>query len=293
MELPVPARAVRGLLKEVEVSARDERPLVVGGARELAAVLRRELGAGARPGAVRDSDAPEGGAVLVYVLGRDPDADDEAALRRARRARVPIVAVAAGPVSHGVSLPYVLATDVVHVGPGEGFPLDEIARAVAGRLGEEGAPLAARVPLLRRAVCDRLVASFARKNGLVAAAVFVPGADLPILTLNQLRLVLRIAQAHGEDVGRERLPELAATVGAALGLRTVARELLDLVPPGAAEGGPGLLAGRRRLRRRRFQRVAGWAVKGAVAYAGTRALGEAARRRFDGNGAAGATPPRA
>ena len=255
--------SIRALLKEVESSSRGTSWLAVGGARELAGVLRRELERGAQHGAVRSGDAPEGAAVLVYVLGREPDAEDEQALRRVSRAGVPAVAVVAGPVAEEVSIPYVLATDVIRVGAGEGFPLERIATAVAARLGEAGAPLAARVPLLRGPVCDVLIASFARKNGLLAAAVFVPGADLPLLTLNQLRLVLRIAQAHGQDVGRDRLPEVAATLGAGFGFRTAARELLDLVP------------------------VAGWAVKGAVAYAGTRTLGEAAVRRFEvgaGNG---------
>lgn len=255
--LPVGVGAIRRLLKEIEVSAGAETTLVVGGAKELAAVLRRELQRGAAPGAVRAGDAPEGAAALLYVLGGEPDAEDEAALKRARRARVPVVAVVAGPAADDLAIPYVLATDVVRVEGGRGFPLERIAAVVAARLGEEGAPLAARVPLLRGAVCRRLIESFARKNGIVAAAVFVPGADLPLLTLNQLRLVLRLAQANGVDAGRERLPELAATLGAGLGLRAVAGELLDVVP------------------------VAGWAVKGAVAYAGTRALGEAALRRFE------------
>ncbi|MBV8562914.1 MAG: DUF697 domain-containing protein [Actinobacteria bacterium] len=256
MDLPIRFGAIRGLLKELEVSARDDRPLAVGGARELAAVLRRDLGRGARVGAIRGDDSPEGAALYLYVLGHDPDEADQAALKRARRARVPIVAIAAGPVSDDVTLPFVLATDVVRTGAGEGFPLEEIAARIAAKLGENAAPLAARVPLLRDAVCAELISSASRRNGITAAAVFLPGADLPLLTLNQLRLVLRIAQAYGEDVGKERLPELAASVGAGIGLRALARELLDLVP------------------------VAGWAVKGAVAYAGTRALGEAAVRRF-------------
>jgi uncharacterized protein (DUF697 family) len=269
--LPLPVGAVRRLLREIDASSREQRPLAVGGARELAEVLRRELARGAAPGAVRAGHEPEGAAVLVYVLGHDPVEADEAALARARRARVPVVAVLAGPVSDDVSIPNVLATDVVRVRAGEGFPLEAIARAVAHRLGEAGAPLAARLPVLRRAVSEQLVASFSRKNALVAAAVFVPGADLPLLTLNQLRLVLRLAQAHGEEVGRERLPELVGAVGAGFGLRAVARELLDLVP------------------------VAGWAVKSAVAYAGTRAVGEAALRRFElgsaGSDGGSATPP--
>jgi uncharacterized protein (DUF697 family) len=171
---------------------------------------------------------------------------------------VPIVAVAAGPLSDDVTIPYVLATDVIRLGAGQGFPLEAIALVIAGRLGEEGAPLAARVPVLRRAVCERLVASFAKKNGIIGAAVFIPGVDLPVLALNEIRLILRLEQAYGLAIDpRERLPEIAATLGVGFGLRAVTRELLDFVP------------------------VAGWAVKGAVAYAGTRAIGEAALRRLE------------
>ena len=166
-----------------------------------------------------------------------------------------------GHVAVGVpddtTIPYVLATDVVRVGSGQAFPLEEIAQAVAARLGEHGAPLAARVPLLRTAVSEQLVASFARKNGVLAAVPWLRGADLPVLALNQLRLVLRLAQAYGAaDDPPERLPELAAIVGAGFGLRAFARELYGLSPG------------------------AGWALRAAIAYSGTRAVGEAARLRF-------------
>jgi uncharacterized protein (DUF697 family) len=255
MRLPIGLRPLRALVKEIAEA--ESKPLVVGGARGLAAVLRRDLGRDAEPGGVREGDEPTGGAVYVHVLVGDSGPEDEAALKRARRGRVPIVAVATGPTS-GASIPYVLATDVVRVEAGEGFPVDEIAKTIAAKLGEDGAPLAARVPVLRRAVCDRLVEMTARRNGVIAAAAFIPGVDLPALTLNEIRLVLRLEQAYGLDIDpRARLPEIAATVGIGFGLRAVARELLDLVP------------------------VAGWAVKGAVAYAGTRAFGEAAVRRLD------------
>jgi uncharacterized protein (DUF697 family) len=256
--LPVSFGALRGLAKEIQVSSRDTGPLVVGGARELAAVLRRELGKDAKPGGVSQNDDPRGGAVLVYVLTGDPTDDDERALKRARRARVPIVAVAVGHVSEDVTIPFVHATDIVWVGAGEGFPLDAIARVVAARLAEDGAPLAARVPALRGAVCDVLVSSFARRNGVLAAAIFIPGADLPVLLLAQVRMVLRLEQAYGLDADpRERAPELLATIAAGFGLRAVARQLLGVIP------------------------VAGWAVQGAVAYAGTRALGEATIKRLE------------
>lgn len=256
MKPPVSIGVLRKLLKELQASARDERPLAVGGARALASALERALVRGGDPAAVRVGD-PEGAAAYIYVV-TGADEEDERALKRARRARVPIVAVAAGPAAEDVSIPYVLATDIVRVPPGEGFPHEAIARAIAGRLGEEGAPLAARLPILRGAVCERLVAAFARRNGIAAATVFLPGADLPVLARNQVRMLLRLEQAYGLELDpRGRAPEVLAVMAAGLGLRAVARELLDFVP------------------------VAGWAVKGAVAYAGTRALGEAAIRRLE------------
>lgn len=255
--MPVSPAALRGLLREIETSSHGEHVLAVGGAGELAAVLRRELlRDAADPASVRQGE-PDGAVAYLHVLAGEPGEGDVAILRRARRGRVPAVVVAASPDGGGDPIPYVLPTDVVRVEAGRGFPLEALARVLAARLGERGAPLAARLPCLREAVCEQLVASCARRNALLAAAVWVPGADLPALTLNEVRLVLRLAQAYGRDDVRERLPELAATLGLGFGLRAVARELLDLVP------------------------VAGWAVKGAVAYAGTRGLGEAARRRFE------------
>jgi len=259
--LPVSPAAIRRLLSEIESSGGGEHVLAVGGASELAPVLRQQFLRGrADPAAVRVG-GPEGADVYVHVLAGEPSEQDAAVLRRATRARVPVIAVAVGPAGDGGAIPYVLATDIVGARGGGRFPLEAIARAIAVRLGEDGAPLAARVPLLREAVCEQLVASLARKNGWLA--VWIRGANLPVLTLNELRLVLRLAQAYGVDNVRRRLPELAATLGAGFGLRALARKLLDLAP------------------------VAGWAVKGAVAYGGTRALGEAARQRF----APAATPP--
>ena len=255
--LPVSAGAIRKLLRDIRSSESGEHVLAVGGASEHASLLRQQLRrGGAGLAAVRLGD-PEGADAYVHVLSREIRDDDLILVGRARRARVPVIAVAMG-FAEQTTIPYVPATDAVWVADGGAFPLQAIAAAIAARLGEHGAPLAARVPLLRRAVSDQLVASFARKNGMLAAAVWIPGADLPFLALNELRLVLRLAQAHGAsgDV-RERLPELAATIAAGFGLRAIARELLDSVSG------------------------AGWAIKGAVAYGGTRALGEAARVRYE------------
>jgi uncharacterized protein (DUF697 family) len=105
-------------------------------------------------------------------------------------------------------------------------------------------------------VSESIVRAFSRKNAIVAAVVFIPGADLPALTVNQIRMLVRLGHVHGRGTGRELLPEAVLTVGAGLGFRTIARQLLDFVPFG------------------------GWAVKSAIAYTGTRALGQAAVLRF-------------
>jgi uncharacterized protein (DUF697 family) len=238
--------AVVSVLRELRRGNDDSRPLAVMGASELVPVLARLLRAGGEASAVVEGRFA-GAAALVWV-----GAPDEAVLRAAARAKVPIVAV-----SDQAAVPYVLASDVVRVPPGQGFPVEEVATAVARGLGDRGTALAARLPVLRPAVCEHLIASCAKKNGAIAAAVFVPGVDLPLLTMNQIRLVLRIALAYGEELDQNRALEIVGVVGAGYGFRMLAREALDFIP------------------------VAGWAVKGAVAYGGTRAVGVAAIRLLE------------
>lgn len=238
--------AVLSVVREVRRGAGDERPLSVAGARELVPILARELREGGDPSAVVEGRL-EDVAVLVWV-----GAPDEDALRTADRAGVPIVAV-----TEADEVPYVLATAVVHVPAGQGFPVEATAEAIARRLGEDATALAARLPVLRPAVCAALITTFSRRNGLISAAFFIPGVDMPLLTLNQIRLVLRIALAYGEALDNQRGFELLGVVGIGFLLRSVARELVDLSP------------------------VGGRLIKGAVAYTGTMAVGEAAVRYFD------------
>ncbi len=228
---------------------KDQRPLVVGGA--LAAQLRKELVAGGDESAVRLGD-PEGAVSYVHVLGGAVTEEDERLLRAANKADVPTLILA----RDRSYVPYVHAQDIILVKPGTGFPIAEIGAALVRRAAG-AVPLASRLPALRPSVCEQLVKTASLQNGAIGVAVFVPGVDLPVLTLNQLRLVLRIAAAHGHEVGPKRVPEALGIVGAALGFRGVARSFAGLVP--------GI----------------GWAVKGGVAYGGTRALGEAAVRVYD------------
>jgi uncharacterized protein (DUF697 family) len=221
-------------------------------------VLRRELTRGGVAEAVREQGPLEGAAAFVYVLAGELDDEARNVLRTAERVRLPTVCVIAGPGGkEAADPPFVLSENVVRVRSGTGFPVDEIGRALARALGDRATPLAARLPVLRQPVCEELIRRCARQNGLIGAVLFVPGADMPVLTLNQIRLVLRIADAHGFELDRERIPEVLGVIGSGLGFRAVARSALGVVP------------------------LAGWAVKGGIAYTGTRALGEAALRYFE------------
>jgi uncharacterized protein (DUF697 family) len=268
--LPIKPTAVWAVVKEIRAATEDFRPILVAGASEYAGRIREDLVRDGDEHAVRDLSGCdvtrydlEGARVLVYVIdGPKPTPADEEVLRRAGRKDVEVVCVLVGEQpDEAVDIPHVLATDVLSVRPGEEPPSEQIAERIAERSGDAGYTLAAKLPVLRRAVCEDIVRGFARQNGMLGAAIFIPGADLPVLTLNQIRMVLRIATAHGEEIDRERALELLPIVAAGFGLRAIARELVAFVP------------------------LAGWAVKGAVAFAGTRALGEAAIAYFERGGA--------
>jgi uncharacterized protein (DUF697 family) len=252
--LPVKSGAVLKILKELRLSAEADKPLVVTGARELVSVLTRELTRGGVATAVREGGPVEGAAALVHIVAGKPDNDDEHMLKEAAHARIPIVVVTHGDPGH---IPYVLDQNVVRVGAGSSLPVEEVAKRLARSLGEDATPLAARLRVLRRPVCEELIRKFSRQNAFIGVAFFVPGTDLPVLTLNQVRMVLRIADAYGFEIDRERLPEVLAVIASGFGFRSLARRTVGYVP------------------------VVGWVLKGGIAYAGTRTLGEAAMRYFE------------
>jgi uncharacterized protein (DUF697 family) len=244
------------VLREFRGETADTRPLVVAGAKELVPLLAKELRAGGYSEAVREGGSVTDASALIWL-----GPADKKALREASLAKVPIVGV-----TDGESLPYVLDTAIVTVPAGRGFPIDEIAAALARQLRERGTTLAARLPVLRDAFVDELIRTTSRHNAVIAVGIVIPGVGMPVLTLNQIRLVLRIARVYGRITDSSLAPEVLGVVGAGLGWRTLARELLDFAP------------------------VGGWAVKGGIAYTGTRAIGEAARRFYAARAPSGAGP---
>ncbi len=112
-------------------------------------------------------------------------------------------------------------------------------------------------PFVRRPLSLESVSTTSLQNAAVGALLFLPGADLPVMTLNQAKMILEIAAVYGEKINISRAKELAAVVGGAFACRAVARELASIVP------------------------VLGWAIKAAVGYSGTVAMGRAAIRYYE------------
>jgi uncharacterized protein (DUF697 family) len=123
--------------------------------------------------------------------------------------------------------------------------------------GDKAPALGRRYPALRPAVLNRLIYRTAAQNALIGIAFFVPGADMPVMTANQIKMVLAIAGIYGAEVDRERAVELAGVVAAGFGLRAVARSLVRSIP------GIGLV------------------IKAATGYVATVTLGMAAVRYFE------------
>lgn len=136
----------------------------------------------------------------------------------------------------------------------------KLGRWLGDRVQGKRIALAANFAFVRRAVAEEAVKSTSFQNAVIGGVAIIPGADMPLMTANQAKMVMQIAAAYGEPLGSERIKELAAVVGGAFALRTVARQLAAFIP--------GF----------------GWALKAGIGYSGTLAMGYAAIEYFEGGG---------
>ena len=125
---------------------------------------------------------------------------------------------------------------------------------------EKRLALALSFPFVRRPLSLEAVSATSLQNAGIGLVLFIPGADMPLMTLNQAKMLLQIAAAYGEPMSAARAKELAAIVGGAFACRSVARQVAGALP------------------------AIGWAVKAGVGYAGTKAMGLAAVEYFERGG---------
>ena len=129
----------------------------------------------------------------------------------------------------------------VEIAVGRNLPV--LRETVAAKLTRDAAQNALKVALAS-AVVDHIPVV-----GLVLGAVASAG-DMVAITGIQVMLMLHIEAVYGRDPDLGRAWQLLPIIGGGLGWRTLARELVGFVP------------------------IAGIAIKGAIAYAGTIVVGE-------------------
>jgi uncharacterized protein (DUF697 family) len=129
----------------------------------------------------------------------------------------------------------------VEIAVGRNLPV--LRETVAAKLTRDAANNALKVSLAS-AVVDHIPLV-----GIVLGA-FASAGDMVAITGIQVMLMLHIEAAYGRDPDLQRTWQLLPVIGGGFGWRTLARELAGFVP------------------------VAGIAIKGAIAYAGTIVVGE-------------------
>lgn len=208
------------------------------------------------PGDVLEVDASADAAIALA----GPGTTVAQSARLARERFIPTAVVGFNEPKDAVSrrLDHPLV-DVVVSDTADGL-VDGLGLWLADRLAGKRLALAANFGFVRRAVAEEAVKSTSFQNAVIGGVAIIPGADLPLMTANQAKMVLQVAAAYGQPLGAERIKELAAVVGGAFALRTVARQFVGLIP--------GF----------------GWALKAGIGYSGTLAMGYAAIEYFEGGG---------
>jgi len=244
-------------VRRVEQNTADDVGLtVLDGDPAATARLREIVGADG----TRGLEAFSGPVIHAAVPGHDP-ALAASVLARARRQGRRVLVFVCGDIAERLDMERVLVThppldlsNVAHVATLDDG--DAVRGAIAAILGEDAVAVAREHPVMRDAVADALIAQASRQAGAVGAAAMVPGADLPVLAVLQVRMVAQLASAFGRPLDARRGLEVAGVLASGFGWRAIARRAVANVP------------------------VAGFAMRAGVAYSGTRAVGEAARIYF-------------
>ena len=142
---------------------------------------------------------------------------------------------------------------------------EENTRLLSVRMGkwviaackDKALPMSLAFPFVRRPYANEIVNVTSVQNAGIGAVLFIPGADMPIMTLNQAKMLLQIAAAYGQPMTFERAKELAAVVAGGFSCRSLARQVVGILPAG------------------------GWVAKGVIGYTGTLAMGKAAIEYFE------------
>ena len=283
MQLPVDVKAL--IDEATEIDAAQETPLSVS-------VYVDETAPADLAAHVRNAFASSSAHVRMTVTYLDssfaPYEDDDLAIivagdslrvgpaaKLVRAVGVPVMVVTLSPkmvadkASNGNSaIPEgdVIGPDVPE-GAVEPLKLDEVTAAqIDERMGDwivavcrdKRLALSIAFPFMRRSLASDAVKLTSLQNAGIGLVPFIPGADLPLMTLNQAKMVMQIAAAYGHGMNKNRWKELLSVIGTAYLSRTLARELTEFIP------------------------VLGFVFRTGIAYGSTSALGYAVIAYYEG-----------
>ena len=283
MQLPVDVKAL--IDEATEIDAAQETPLSVS-------VYVDETAPADLAAHVRNAFASSSAHVRMTVTYLDssfaPYEDDDLAIivagdslrvgpaaQLVRAVGVPVMVVTLSPktvadkASSGNSaIPEgdVIGPDVPE-GAVEPLKLDEVTAAqIDERMGDwivavcrdKRLALSIAFPFMRRSLASDAVKLTSLQNAGIGLVPFIPGADLPLMTLNQAKMVMQIAAAYGHGMNKDRWKELLSVIGTAYLSRMLARELTEFIP------------------------VLGFVFRTGIAYGSTSALGYAVIAYYEG-----------
>lgn len=216
---------------------------------------------------IMEKGIKEAAVILLLVDGtRGLRKEDEELFKVVKRADKPIIVVV-NKIDAMTADPEDLCDDLaVRLDVEEVVPIsalrgtnvsEDLIPAMIDASPEAAVVIGRELPAYRR----EAVAKVIRNSTLLSLAAGlepVPLVDIPILLGTQIRLVLRIAAIYGEPMTASRAREVISAIVVGLGLRYLAEEAAKAVPFG------------------------GDLVSGAIAAAGTWALGQVAAEYFSG-----------
>ena len=118
--------------------------------------------------------------------------------------------------------------------------------------------LAQNFPFMRCAICEKIINAVSVENAGICFSPLSSKANLPVVTINQIRMVLNIASVFGAGIDTARAGQLVAVGANAFVCRTIVRCLVKIAP------------------------IFSWLTKALVGFGATRAIGSLTVSYFEG-----------
>lgn len=95
---------------------------------------------------------------------------------------------------------------------------------------DKSVSFATKFPFLRSHIANNIISECAIENAAIGAIPILPSADMPLMTLNQVRMLLQLAAIYGYEVNEDRVLDILVIVASAFGLKYVSNSVKNYSP---------------------------------------------------------------